>query len=202
MPSKGTFKDISGQKFGKLTAINFIRRSESGNTIWLFSCECGVQKELISSDVLKGHTKSCGCLRKDGKIKSVYKHGGFGTRLYSTWGGMHDRCVNISGKYYDRYGGRGIKLCDEWHDFVVFRDWALLNGYADNLTIDRIDNNGNYEPSNCKWSTPVQQVRNRRSTIWHEIDGVKKTLIEWCKIFNVEYRTAYERRKQGTPIFR
>jgi hypothetical protein len=106
-------------------------------------------------------------------------------------------------KDYKNYGNRGIKICEEWNEFVSFRDWALSNGYEDNLTIDRINNDGNYEPSNVKWATAKEQIMNRRNTFWYEMQGERKPLFEWCKILNVKYTTAFERTRRGRePFFR
>jgi len=165
----------------------------------LFSCDCGVQKELIASDILKGSTKSCGCLRHENSC--ISKHRGGKTRLYSIWKGMRSRCMNENDKDYKNYGGRGIKICEEWSEFVPFRDWALNNGYQNNLTIDRTNNNGNYEPSNTAWKNLTEQARNRRNTVWYDIEGVNKPLIEWCQILNVKYTTAFERHRRTGVYF-
>lgn len=195
------FKDITGQKFGRLTAIRFVRINERNRTFWLFSCDCGIQKEIASSEVLKGSTKSCGCLRKDGKEKASLVHGGFGTRTHRIWSGMLSRCRNPVNKDYKNYGGRGIQVCDEWYDFSKFQSWCLNNGYSDDLSIDRINANGNYCPENCKFSTMKEQSRNKRNTIWYEIDGIKKSLVEWCEILNIPLKTARAMRHEGKNPF-
>jgi hypothetical protein len=195
------FKDITGQKFGRLTAIKLIGTNEKGHTVWLFGCDCGVQKEISSSEVLKHSTKSCGCLRKDGKEKASLVHGGFGTRVHRIWSGMLSRCRNPVNKDYKNYGGRGIQVCDEWHDFSKFQNWALNNGYSDDLSIDRIDSNGNYCPQNCKFSTITEQARNKRNTIWYDINGIKKSLVEWCEILNIPLEIARARNKHGENPF-
>jgi hypothetical protein len=104
---------------------------------------------------------SCGCLQKE-RAGGQPKHGGYKTRLAGIWYHMRYRCLTPTCNAWPRYGGRGIKLCKDWHEFVPFRDWALANGYADNLTIDRIDNNGNYEPSNCQWISRADNTRKKR----------------------------------------
>ena len=196
----GRINNIAGQKFERLTAIKLIGINEKGHAVWLFCCDCGVQKELVASDVLKGSTKSCGCLRHENAC--ISKHRGIKTRLYRIWNGMRGRCNNSNNKDYRNYGGRGIKFCKEWQIFTVFRDWALLNGYSDDLSIDRINNNSNYCPENCKFSTNAEQMQNRRTSIWHEINGIKKPLIEWCQILNVKYTTAFERHRRNGYYFR
>jgi len=192
-------EDLTGQKFGRLTATKLIRFEKGKKTVWLWDCDCGKQREILVDSVKSGKTKSCGCAKignKNGRI-----HGGIKTRLYRIWHGMKTRCNNVNDKHYSDYGGRGIKIYEEWYDFSIFQDWADENGYEQNLTIDRINNNGNYEPSNCKWSTTIQQNRNRRNNIYLEINGETKLLIEWCEILNVRYPTAFERRKAGNPCF-
>lgn len=128
------------------------------------------------------------------------------TRLYRCYDSMKTRCYNKNFIRYDRYGGRGIKVCDEWlNDIESFFKWALDNGYRDDLTLDRIDNDGDYEPNNCRWSTKKEQANNMRTTIFIEIDGVTKPLQEWCEIYGINQHTVYSRRsygKSGRDLFR
>lgn len=196
----GRINNITGQKFERLTAIKLIGINKKKETVWLFRCDCGVEKELVASDILKGSTKSCGCFKVD--FGHLSKHGGVKTRIYSIWHGMRERCRNKSSKDYKNYGGRGIRVCDEWQTFTVFRDWSLNNGYSDDLSIDRVNTNGNYCPENCKFSTPIEQMRNRRNSVYHEINGIKKPLIEWCEILDVKYTTAFERNRRSGYYFR
>lgn len=147
--------DLTGKKFGRLTVIE---RSESK---WLCKCDCGNTKLVNGGHLVSGDTKSCGCLRNEQRIK----HGMRNTRLYSVWHGMKERCYNTKHKHFKDYGGRGITICDKWkNDFNAFAQWALSHGYADNLTIDRIDVNGNYEPSNCRFITNAEQQKNKRNS--------------------------------------
>lgn len=134
-------------------------------TYWNCKCKCG-KETIVYSDKLKtGHTKSCGCLKRQKTIERNYRHGLYGTRLYSIWHDMNTRCYYEKTKCYKYYGGRGITICDEWkNNFVNFYNWAINNGYKDNLSIDRIDVNGNYEPSNCRWATMQEQQLNKRNS--------------------------------------
>lgn len=136
-------------KFGRLTAIKKVGTKGNGKgskSIWLCRCDCGNEKEILRNSLVSGTTKSCGCLEKEVKATMHLKHGMAKSRLWNIWTGMRDRCSRSNNKDYQRYGGRGIRVCPEWDsDFRNFYDWSMGNGYSDELTIDRIDNDGNYE---------------------------------------------------------
>ena len=153
--------ELTGLRFGRLTVLEHSDSTKNGNAKWLCRCDCG--KEVIArADCLKsGKTKSCGCWRKE----MFTTHGMTDTPVYHSWMGMIQRCYNPKTKAYKDYGGRGITVCDEWlHDSKAFCDWAMANGYQEGLSIDRIDVNGNYEPSNCRWATAKQQANNKRNS--------------------------------------
>lgn len=133
-------------------------------------------------------------------MKGNYKHGGKGTRLYGIWKKMRDRCYSPNNPKYYRYGGRGIVICDEWSDFAVFREWALSNGYSDELSIDRIDNDGNYEPTNCRWATAKEQANNRGQRVDAQIvtwNGETRSIKEWAAILGIKHKTLVERYRRG-----
>jgi len=193
--------DLVGKKFNQLTVIELDTNRTKRKTYWLCRCDCGNIKSVRSDSLTGGSIKSCGCLKKEqDKINlGTSTHKLCGTRCYNIWNRMKDRCYNVNAEKYKVYGARGIKICDEWRDdFAKFYEWAMNNGYSDELSIDRIDVNGNYEPNNCRWATSVEQARNKQNTIYYTIQGIKKPFREWCEIYNVDYKKAHSRlRKYG-----
>lgn len=175
-------EDMSGMKFGRLTVLCRDGSTNYGKPLWLCKCECGNMTHTTRRNLIKGNTISCGCYRREFSAQQHTTHGlsrdgNRHRRLYRIWGGIKDRCLNQNSKYWERYGARGIKVCKEWSDnYECFHEWALSHGYADDLTIDRIDNDGNYEPGNCRWATYEEQENNRSDNILFNIEGEEITL--------------------------
>lgn len=163
-----TAKDMSGQKFGKLTVLKRSGTQAGRCATWLCACDCGNEVVARGSSLRSGRTTNCGCYHSELMKAKLTKHDGSRSKLYKVWTSMKQRCLNHKDANYHHYGGRGIKVCDEWmNDFQSFHDWAMANGYDETsprgqCTLDRIDNNGNYCPENCRWTTMSVQNRNQR----------------------------------------
>lgn len=188
--------DLSGQRFGKLTVISF-NKKENGHYYWNCVCDCGKECIKDGGKLRRNETKSCGCLR----VEKNSKHHNYKTRLYRIYNGMKYRCNLETDTGYKWYGSRGIKVCEEWmKDYQSFKNWALNNGYADDLTIDRIDNNGDYEPLNCRWVSVDEQQQNTRRTMKIEYQGLVYSMRKLAKKFNINHNTLYGRLKRGWSI--
>ena len=167
-------KDIRGLKFNRLTAIECVGTNKNREKMWKCKCDCGNTSFVRFSALSHGLTKSCGCLQRENAKKANTKHGLSNTRIYKIWEDMKNRCYQKSYHAYKHYGGRGISICEEWAEsFQTFYDWAKTHGYKDDLSIDRIDVNGNYSPNNCRWATQKTQIQNRRTKkeIYYEQDS-------------------------------
>lgn len=165
--------DITGERFGRLTAIEMVEKSPKQGCMWLCRCDCGNEVVRPVKLLRSGGVQSCGCLRDEKIAKVNAKHNKSHSRLYNVWNGMRQRCNDPNHKSYKNYGGRGIKVCDEWDNFEAFEKWALESGYNPDAeygecTLDRIDVNGDYEPSNCRWVDIQTQAANRRNSVARE----------------------------------
>lgn len=190
--------DLTGNRFGRLVATKYIGKRKN-ETMWELLCDCGNTTKASVSNLRSGQVKSCGCTKGQRRAQQLLRHGETGTRLYRIWSGMKRRCDLPTVKCYDDYGGRGIRVCEEWADsYEAFRDWSLANGYRDDLTIDRWpDTNGNYEPDNCRWGTAKEQARNRRTSRLLTVNGFTKTLAEWSELSGIPYRTIWDKLERG-----
>ena len=171
--------------------------------MWECKCDCGNLTPVSRNNLTSGHTLSCGCLqqrmRRHGEYHKI--HGQTGTRLHRIWKDMKTRCTNPNAINYDNYGGRGISVCEEWRkDSYAFREWAVANGYCDDLTLDRIDVNGNYCPENCRWVTRKEQNNNRRDNRKLTFNGRTQSIPEWAEELGLSYGGLYDRLRRGLPI--
>ena len=176
-------------------------RDNQGKVLWLCRCDCG--NSCISRGELlrRGETKSCGCYRRESTGNQFRKYSRVNKRIYRIWKLMHKRCYSPNDPKYKNYGARGITICQEWiHNFLAFQTWALENGYADYLTIDRIDVSGPYSPSNCRWATCKVQSNNKTDNVVLSYHGETHTLAEWAQITGIKYSTLAYRASHSWPV--
>src|SRR5690554_5249310 len=176
----------AGERYGRLVVQRLVGVGKNWVGIWECKCDCGNVVRVQSNNLISGNTKSCGCLNLDAIMARNTKHGlsgGHGnyTKLYRTWLNMRRRCLSKKAADYKYYGGRGITICSAWDDYAAFHSWATGNGYADNLTLERLDNDGDYCPKNCCWADRKTQARNRRTNNIIAYKGESKTLTEWAE---------------------
>lgn len=193
--------DLTGKKFGRLTAIRPHGSSKSGGIIWECLCDCG-NRCFVSRSNLGRSTKSCGCLSQENRVIANTKHGKRHSRIYYIWSSMIQRCYDPKCQSYKTHGEKGIKVCDEWREFTGFLKWAESNGYDDALSIDRIDNSFGYSPDNCRWATMKQQQNNRTNNRLVEYHGQKHTLSQWADIVGIKYKILNLRYYRGWPVER
>lgn len=188
--------ELIGKKFNKLTVIEKLE-----NNYYLCKCDCGNTKKIRKDHIINKTIKSCGCLQRKVAKKLSTKHNLSNSKLYKVWGGIKERCLNKNNKSYKNYGGRGITVCKEWlDDFMSFYQWAIINGYKNNLSIDRIDVNGNYEPSNCRWITQKQQCNNTRVNVTIIFNNEIHTLSQWAEITGISYSALRHRIQRNWTV--
>ena len=193
--------DIKGQKFGRWTVLDKDNPKKS-STMWKCICDCGSAKSVNGKSLRRGLSTSCGCFNTE-KARAQGTHGQAGrengnkeTPEYRIWGGMKKRCSNPKAQRYENYGGRGIRVCDRWHSFLnFFEDMGARPSTKHSL--ERNDNNGNYEPNNCRWATVKEQANNTTRNIILDIDGVKMTLVEASSHFGISYSSVYRKVQSG-----
>lgn len=185
------FIDISGEKFHMLTVVERVQNTDRGMPMFRCICDCGNETIVRGSNLKSGAVKSCGCLKR---ISHSTTHNMSKSKIYRIWAGMKNRCYNKNAKPYKRYGGRGVLVCDEWLDsFENFYGWAIASGYEEGLTIERIDNNGNYAPNNCKWIPLGRQASNRSRNKSIKYKGEVHNLAEWCRKLGISYSLVHNR---------
>lgn len=193
------FDDLTGKTFNRLSVIERVYNGNSKKTYWKCRCICGKEVIVESSKIKGGYTKSCGCLNEENRkchIEELTTHNMSDSKLFKTWCSMRNRCENRKNMAYKWYGAKGVKVCDEWQGrdgFQNFYNWAIKNGYKDDLSIDRIDFNGNYESLNCRWITQKEQSNNTSRNIYINYLGERKTLSELCEMYNLKYGIMHHR---------
>lgn len=198
----GRIKDISGQRFGKLYVIAFDHSGGvNGLAYWRCICDCGKEVVVRGTCLRTGESRSCGCLAKELSSIRNSTHNCRNTRLYHIWIDMKQRCMNPNQPDYPRWGGRGITVCESWlKSFDNFKEWAIENGYTDSLTIDRIDNDGNYCPENCRWATSEDQANNRHNSKLIEFNGEVHSETQWSRLLGGNRNLVHDRLKKGWSI--
>jgi len=189
--TKGKFNDLTGRRFGRLLVVERAANRKK-HVYWRCKCDCGNEVEVRGDALTRGPTVSCGCYHDE----IVTKHGMWQTSIYRIWRSMLGRCENPNAHAYELYGGRGIKICDAWHDFQAFYD-DIGKRPGDNYTLDRINNDGDYCPENCRWATWKQQSRNRSNNRIIEFDGERRCVSEWASITGINHGTLTQRLNRG-----
>lgn len=186
------FIDETGNRHGRLLVKEYAGKSPDGKALWMCECDCGNETVIAGVALRYKHTKSCGCYSADATRERSRRPGSAERKksfqkIYGQWYQMMRRCNAPSLPQYKDYGGRGIRVCAEWHDFQKYKEWAYKNGYSPDLEIDRIDNNGNYEPGNCRYVTKSVNARNTRINRMVTYMGKTLTLVEWSEKLNLPY---------------
>lgn len=176
-PTHWRFKDLTGQRFGRLVAVEYSGQNAQRNGLWLCRCDCGTSRQYPSTSLTNGHTRSCGCMAHEETSARFRVHGKAKTPTWQCWSNMRRRCTDATQPMYHLYGGRGISVCLRWSKFQNFL--ADMGVRPPGTSIDRLDNNGNYEPSNCRWATAVQQANNKRNNRLVTVNGRTQTIAQW-----------------------
>lgn len=189
----GKIKDLKNQRFDKLVVLCFDGMDKSGNARWLCRCDCGETVSISAPSLKAKRPHSCPRCKSISNWEKRSTHRESKTRLYNIYYGMKHRCEKAYSVNFHNYGGRGITICDEWKNYEAFAEWAHSNGYSDTLTLDRIDNDKGYSPSNCRWVTYREQSNNTRSNHWISFNGETRTLSEWARLLGINKSTLCER---------
>lgn len=200
-PSTRRFRDIEGQKFGRLLIVGYCGQA-GNNRKWFALCDCGTLKIVLANSIIRGLTRSCGCLSLESSQTVNRRHGMSETKVYRCWKAMRSRCSNPNVERYAEYGGRGISVCKRW---LVFENFLDDMGQPPSIeySIDRIDRNGNYCPENCRWATIQEQNNNQRKNVFITLNGTSQTLAQWCRSLGLKYKTVHNRiHTKGWPADR
>ena len=182
-----------GKRFGRLIVIKRVN-NKGNNQFYLCKCDCGKEKIIQKYSLIYGKTRSCGCLRKEISSRKNKTHNMTNSRLYRIYRHIKERCFNPNSKSYKYYGSCGIVMCNEWkNDFMNFYNWAMSNGYRNDLTIERIDVNDDYCSENCKWIPQKEQSKNRRNVHLITFNGKTQSLTDWSNELNINFNTLYQR---------
>jgi hypothetical protein len=197
IPTHHLFQNLTGLQFGRLTVLSYAGKAKNNSSLWLCRCICGTIKSIKTQNLKNGKSQSCGCRHKDIVSarfkKSNTTHGLSKTPIYHIWRSMKNRCTNPAVPSYPDYGGRGIKICDRWlNSFENFYE-DMGERPSNQHSIDRIDNNGDYEPSNCRWATRTEQNNNKRNIVRLTFNGKEQTLLEWSKELNISLTVLRDR---------
>lgn len=177
--------DLTGRKFGRLTVLEYAGSDKQRISLWKCKCDCGNEVVVRGSSLTNKLSTSCGCYHRE----RISTHGCTNDPLYEIWTNMRQRCTNKNNTSYDHYGGRSICVCDEWAEFENFYDWSINHGYESRLSLDRMNNDGNYEPDNCRWVDRITQQNNRSINRRINFNGETHTLSEWSRILGVNRHT-------------
>jgi hypothetical protein len=194
----GHFVDISGENFGRLTAHNVVGRNRHNQLLWHCTCECGREKEVLGFLLRRGDVQSCGCLHKDAVRAFCVTHDMSGTPIYAVWRSMMQRCYDKNSHAYQRYGGRGINVCERWQNFLGF--YSDMGDRPEGMSLERVDNNGDYCLENVIWASAKTQARNRRSTVFLEFKSQRKSMAEWAEEFDMKIQTLWARVNRGLSV--
>lgn len=192
-------KNLIGERYGYLEVIERSSNTKAGKARWKCVCDCGNETIVASSDLISGHTQSCGCKKYESKNRV---HGMTKTDIHKKWSSMLQRCYDKNHKSYLRYGAFGVKVCDEWrNDFISFMNWSYSNGYKESLSLDRIDNSKGYSPDNCRWVEWREQANNRTSNRLISYKGKTQPIKKWCEELGLSYLFIYQRMHRGGLTF-
>jgi len=189
-----------GAKFGRWTVVEYVEHDKNYKAIYLCVCQCGEIKKVCENNLKSGKSRSCGCLKRECSKKLMTTHDLSGHPIFSIWMGIKKRCTTPTAQNYKYYGGRGISFCKEWIDFMNFYNWAICSGWEEGLSIDRIDNDGNYCPENCRWVTHIEQCNNTRKNLMLTASSKTQTLSQWARELSCSVQTLHSRIRSGWDV--